>query len=61
MYSFLLYGDSSLARYLASWYDAVPMLDIIGHKGSLSTLLFLSILCTFAVKQNLPAFEPAVG
>ena len=28
-------GDIILAKYFASWYDAVPMLDIIGHNGRL--------------------------
>ena len=24
-----------LVKYFASWYDAVPMMDIIGHNGRL--------------------------
>ena len=28
-------GDNILAKYFANWYDAVPMLDIIGHNGRL--------------------------
>ena len=31
VYSDLLNGESNLARYFASWYDAGPMLDIIGR------------------------------
>ena len=30
VYSDLLSGENDLDRYLASWYDAVPMLDVIG-------------------------------
>ena len=35
MYSNLLSGGIHLPKYLASWYDAVPMLDIIKHIGRL--------------------------
>ena len=30
VYSDLLSGENDLDRYLASWYNAVPMLDVIG-------------------------------
>ena len=36
VYSDLLSGESNLARYLASWYNTVPMLDITGQIGRLS-------------------------
>ena len=30
VYSDLLSGENDLDRYLASWYDTVPVLDVIG-------------------------------
>ena len=40
VYSDILRGDKSLAKYFASWYDAVLILEIIGRIG---------ILCILAV------------
>ena len=38
VYSDVLRGDKSLAKYFASWYDAVLMLEIIGRVGRSSTV-----------------------
>ena len=49
VYSDVLKGDKSFAKYLASWYDAVPILNIIGHNGTslifplTDTLYFLAV------------------
>ena len=48
VYSDLLCGESNLARYLASWYDAVPVLDI-GQIGKSSIVLVGVSLCFLAV------------
>lgn len=42
-------GDNSLAKYFANSYDAVPMLDIIGHNEKLLIVLLTGILCFFGV------------
>ena len=39
VYSDILRGDKSVAKYFASWYDAVLMLEIIGRIGRSSTVL----------------------
>ena len=49
VYSDLLNGESNSARYLASWYDAVPILDIIGQIGRLSIVRVGVSLCFLAV------------
>ena len=38
-YSDVLRGDKSLAKYFASWYDAVLMLETIDRIGRSSTVL----------------------
>ena len=40
VYSDVLTGGKSLAKYFASWYDAVLMLEIIGRIGRASTIVF---------------------
>ena len=49
VYSDVLTGEKSLAKYFASWYDAVLMLKIIGRIGRSSTVLLFFNLCNFAV------------
>ena len=49
VYSDVLRGDKSLAKYFASWYDAVLMLEIIGRIGRSSTVLSFFNLCNLAV------------
>ena len=49
VYSDVLRGDKSLAKYFASWYDAVLMLEIIGRIGRSSTVLSFFNLCILAV------------
>ena len=49
VYSDLLSGESNLARYLASCYDTVPMLDIIGQIGRSSIVPAGVSLCFLAV------------
>ena len=49
VYSDLLSGESNLAIYLASWYDAVPILDIIGRIRRSSIVLVGVSLCFLAV------------
>ena len=49
MYSDLLSGERNLARYLASWCKAVPMLDIIGQIGRLPIVPVGVSLCFLAV------------
>ena len=39
VYSHVLRGDKSLAKYFASWYDALLMLEIIGRIGRSSSVL----------------------
>ena len=39
VYSDILRGDKSLAKYFATWYDAVLMLEMIGLIGGSSTVL----------------------
>ena len=39
VYSDILRGDKSVAKYFASWYDAVLMLEIIDRIGRSSTVL----------------------
>ena len=38
VYSDILRGDKSLAKYFASWYDSVLILQIIGRIGRSSTV-----------------------
>ena len=49
VYSDVLRGDKSFAKYFASWYDAVLRLEIIGRIGSSSTALSFFNLCILAV------------
>ena len=49
IYSDVLRGDKSLAKYFASWYDAVLMLEIIGRIGRSSTVLSFFNLCILAL------------
>ena len=49
VYSDILRGDKSLAKYFASWYDAVLMLEIIGRIGRSSTVLSFFNLHILAV------------
>ena len=49
VYSDILRGDKSLAKYFASWYDAVLMLEIIGRIGRSSTVLSFFNLRNLAV------------
>ena len=49
VYSDVLRGDKILAKYFASWCDAVLMLEIIGRIGRSSTVLSFFNLCNFAV------------
>ena len=49
VYSGLFSGESNLARYLASWYDAVPILHIIGQIGRLPMVPVGVSLCLLAV------------
>ena len=45
VYSDVLRGDKSLAKYFASWHDAVLMLEVIGRIGSSSTVLSFFNMC----------------
>ena len=45
MYSDVLIGDKSLAKYFANWYDVVLMFEIIGRIGSSSTALSSTRTC----------------
>ena len=47
VYSDVLRGDKSFAKYFASLYDAVLMLEIIGRIGSSSTALSFFNLSIF--------------
>ena len=49
VYSDLFSGENNLARYLASWYDAVAKLDIIGRIGRSSIVSVGVSLCFLAV------------
>ena len=49
VYSDVLRGDKILAKYFASWYDAVLMLEIVGCIGTSSTVLSFFNLCNLAV------------
>ena len=49
VYPDLLSGERNLARYLASWYNAVPMLDVIGQIGRSSIVPVGVSLCFLAV------------
>ena len=49
VYSDVLRGDKILAKYFASWCDAVLMLEIIGCIGRSSTGLSFFNLCNFAI------------
>ena len=49
VYSDVLRGDKSLAKYFASWYGAALMLEIIGRIGRSSTVLSFFNLCNLAV------------
>ena len=48
VYSDVLRGDKGLAKYFASWYDAVLMLETIGHIGRSSNELSFISLCILA-------------
>ena len=39
VYSNVLRGEKSLAKYFANWYDAVLILELVGCIGSSSTAL----------------------
>ena len=52
MYSEALRGDKSLTKYFASWYDAVLMLEIIGHIGRGSIVPSFFNLCNLAEPYN---------
>ena len=49
VYSDVLRSEKSLAKYFASWYDAVLMLDIIGRIGRSSNVISFFNLCNLAV------------
>ena len=49
VYSDIVRGDKSLAKYFASWYDAVLMLEIIGRIDRSSTVLSFFNLHILAV------------
>ena len=49
VYSDVPRGGKSLAKYFASWYDAVLMLEIIGRIGRSSTVLSFFNLCILAL------------
>ena len=49
VYSDFLSAEGNLARYLASWYNAVPILDIIGQTGRMSIVPVGVSLCFLAV------------
>ena len=49
VYSDLLSGERNLGRYLASWYNAVPMLDVVGQIGRSSIVPVGVSLCFLAV------------
>ena len=45
VYSEVLKGDDSLAKYFTSWYDGVPMLDINERYGTSLAIQLADILC----------------
>ena len=49
VYSNLLSGESNLARCLVGWYDAVPILDIVGRIEIYSIVPVGLGLCFLAV------------
>ena len=49
VHSYLRSEESNLVRYLASWYDAVPILEIIGRIGRSSIVPVGVSLCFLAV------------
>ena len=61
VYFILLEGNNNFDRCFASLQDAVPIFEIIGHKGSGSTVPNLDNLCYLAVSLNLPAVGPVVS
>lgn len=49
VYSDLLNGDSIFAKYFARWYEAIPVMEIIGRNGWSSRVPFTGILFFLAV------------
>ena len=58
VYSDTLKGDKYLDRYLAKWYVAVLMLEIIGRIGWSLTVPSFGILWILAVQYSFTADEP---
>ena len=61
VYLILLEGNNNFVRCFASWWDTVPIFEIIGRKGSGSTVPNIGNLCYLAVSLNLSAFDPVVS
>ena len=51
MYSDVWRGDKSLAKYFASWYDAVLLLEIIDRIGRSSTVLSFLTCVTWLCRK----------